>query len=159
MIAALPSDAENLFIILSAKALNNSLLVVTRASEEQNEDKLRRAGADTVFAPYTMAGRRLADSLLKPHVVEFVDFAMSIVGPKIMMEQVRVGSGTQFVSSTLGTLCSSSGVNVIVLAVRRSDGQMIFNPSADSQIAAGDFLIVLGDKPSLNKLENVLTDS
>jgi voltage-gated potassium channel len=78
LIAALPSDAENLFIILSAKTLNNNLSVVTRASEEQNEDKLRRAGADTVFAPYTMAGRRLADSLLRPHVVEFLDFTMSV---------------------------------------------------------------------------------
>src|ERR1700730_18635209 len=83
LIAALPSDAENLFIILSAKTLNPGLTVVTRASEEQNEEKLRRAGADTVFAPYTMAGRRLAYPLLRPHVVEFLDFATSPVGPKI----------------------------------------------------------------------------
>src|SRR3954447_7504772 len=117
LIAALPSDAENLFIILSAKTLKSSLIVVTRASEEQNEDKLRRAGADTVFAPYTIAGRRLAHSLLKPHVIDFLEFTMNIVGPNIVMEQVRVGSGTQFVSRTLGTLLSSSGVNVIVLAV------------------------------------------
>ena len=159
LIAALPSDAENLFIILSAKTLNNSLIVVTRASEEQNEDKLRRAGADTVFAPYTIAGRRLAHSLLKPHVIDFLEFTMNIVGPNIVMEQVRVGSGTQFVSRTLGTLLSSSGVNVIVLAVRRSDGQMIFNPPKDSEIAAGDFLIVLGDKSGLDELEKSLTDS
>jgi len=158
LIAALPSDAENLFIILSAKTLNSNLLVVTRASEEQNEQKLRRAGADTVFAPYTMAGRRLADSLLRPHVVEFLDFAMSVVGPKIMMEQVQVGSGTQVASRTLGALLSSGDVNVIVLAVRGSDGRMTFNPSTDTRIAAGDFLIVLGDKPSLNELERALTD-
>ncbi len=157
LIAALPSDAENLFIILSAKTLNSSLIVVTRASEEQNENKLRRAGADTVFAPYTMAGRRLAESLLRPHVVEFLEFATSLVGPKIMMEQVRIGSGAQAASRTLGTLLSSSDANVIVLAVRRSDGQMIFNPSTDSQIRAGDFLIVLGDKPSLNELEKAVT--
>jgi voltage-gated potassium channel len=159
LIAALPSDAENLFIILSAKTLNNSLIVVTRASEEQNEGKLRRAGADTVFAPYTMAGHRLAHSLLRSHVVEFLEFTTSVVGPNIMMEQVRIGSGTQFVSRTLGALLSGSGVNVIVLAVRRSDGQMIFNPSRDSEISAGDFLIVLGDKPSLNQLEKALTHS
>jgi len=133
--------------------------VVTRASEEQNEGKLRRAGADTVFAPYTMAGHRLAHSLLRPHVVEFLEFTTSVVGPNIMMEQVRIGSGIQFVSRTLGALLSGSGVNVIVLAVRRSDGQMIFNPSRDSEISAGDFLIVLGDKPSLNQLEKALTHS
>ena len=154
LIAALPSDAENLFIILSAKTLNNHLIVVTRASEEQNEVKLRRAGADTVFAPYTMAGRRLADSLLRPHVVEFLDFTMSVAGPKITMEQVHVGAGTA--SKTLGDLLSHTGAKVIVLAVRGSDGRMIFNPPTDTSIAAGDFLIVLGDKQNLNELERAL---
>jgi len=154
LIAALPSDAENLFIILSAKALNDNLIVVTRASEEENEAKLRRAGAHTVFAPYTMAGRRLADSLLKPHVVEFLDFTMSVAGAKITMEQVHVGAGTT--SKTIGTLLSSSDAKVIVLAVRGSDGRMMFNPPADTGISAGDFLIVLGDKESLNELERAL---
>jgi voltage-gated potassium channel len=154
LIAALPSDAENLFIILSAKTLNDKLIVVTRASEEQNEAKLRRAGADTVFAPYTMAGRRLADSLLRPHVVEFLDFTMSVAGPKITMEQVHVGAGTA--SRTLGSLLSTSGAKAIVLAVRGSEGSMIFNPPADTPIAAGDFLIVLGDKQNLNELERAL---
>jgi voltage-gated potassium channel len=158
LIAALPSDAENLFIILSAKTLNPNLIVVTRASEEQAEEKLRRAGADTVFAPYTMAGRRLAHSLLRPHVVEFLEFATTAVGPKIMMEQLRVGLGTKFVPRTLSTILSHNSLNVIVLAIRHSDGRMIFNPPADSQISTGDFLIVLGEKPSLKKLEQELTN-
>lgn len=157
LIAALPSDAENLFIILSAKNLNSDLVVVTRVSEEQNEQKLRRAGADTVFAPYTMAGRRLADSLLRPHVVEFLEFATSVVGPKIGMEQVHVRQGGPFHSGILGDLLASSGVNVIILAIRRSDGQMIFNPAPETRIAAGDFLIVLGDKTSLGALEKTLS--
>jgi voltage-gated potassium channel len=157
LIAALPSDAENLFIILSAKTLNNNLVVVTRASEEQNEEKLRRAGADTVFTPYTMAGRRLADSLLRPHVIEFLDIATGGFGPKITMEQLRVGSSTQVSAKTLGDLLSSTKANVIVAALRSSTG-MVFNPSPDTRIAAGDFLIVLGDKPSLNELEKALTD-
>lgn len=154
LIAALPSDAENLFIILSAKTLNPSLMVVTRASEEQSEAKLRRAGADTVFAPYTMAGRRLAHSLLRPHVVEFLDFATSAVGPNLAMEQLKVGSN--FISKTLGGVISDSGLNLILLAVRHPDGEMMFNPPADARIAAGDFLIVLGERPSLKKLEQVL---
>ncbi|HZS52914.1 MAG TPA: NAD-binding protein [Bryobacteraceae bacterium] len=157
LIAALPSDAENLFIILSAKTLNPKLLVVTRASEEQAEAKLRRAGADTVFAPYTLAGRRLANSLLRPHVVEFLDFATSAVAPEIMMEQVCVGPGTRFVSKTVGAMLSSSGANIILLAIRHSNGEMIFNPPADALISIGDFLIVLGERPGLKKLEQVLT--
>jgi voltage-gated potassium channel len=159
LIAALPSDAENLFVILSAKALNGNLVVVARVSEEHNEGKLRRAGACTVFAPYTMAGRRLADSLLRPHVVEFLEFTTSLVGPNIKMEQVRVGSRNQFESKTLGSMLSEIGIDVIVLAVRRSDSQMVFNPSTDFHIAVGDFLIVLGEKPGLNKLEKALEDS
>jgi voltage-gated potassium channel len=159
LIAALPSDAENLFIILSAKTLNPKLMVVTRASEEQAEEKLRRAGADTVFAPYTMAGRRLAHSLLRPHVVEFMDFATSAGGPKIMMEQVCVGGGAKFVSKTVGAMLSDIGLNIVLLAIRHSDGEMIFNPSGDSRISAGDFLIVLGERPSLKKLEQVLTSN
>ncbi len=157
LIAALPSDAENLFIILSAKNLNSNLVVVTRVSEEQNEEKLRRAGADTVFAPYTLAGRRLADSLLRPHVVEFLDFATSVVGPQIMMEQVHVSRERAIRSSILSDLLAAVGVNVIILAIRRSDGQMIFNPAADTRISADDYLIVLGDKPSLNELEKTLS--
>jgi len=155
LIAALPSDAENLFIILSAKTLNPRLNVVTRASEEQAEAKLRRAGADTVFAPYTLAGRRLANSVLKPHVVEFLDFATSAVAPQITLEQVQVG--TKFVSKTTSAMLSDAGANVILLAIRHANGEMIFNPPAQSQIAAGDFLIVLGEQASLKKLEAVLT--
>ncbi len=88
LIAALPSDAENLFIILSAKTLNPKLTVVTRASEEEAAEKLRRAGADTVFAPYTMAGHRLAQALVRPHVTEFLDFATKNTDLKVTLEQV-----------------------------------------------------------------------
>jgi voltage-gated potassium channel len=159
LIAALPSDAENLFIILSAKTLNSKLVVATRASEEQNEEKLRRAGADTVFTPYTMAGRRLADSLLRPHVIEFLDIATGGFGPKITMEQVYVASDGPKDSRTLGDLLTTTQSNVIVVALRDSQGRMKFNPSRDTRIGRGDFLIVLGDRPSLDVLENSVTKS
>jgi voltage-gated potassium channel len=157
LIAALPSDAENLFIILSAKTLNPKLTIVTRASEEEAGEKLRRAGADTVFTPYSMAGRQLADALLRPHVVEFLDFTRSNVGPKVTMEQVCVAPKTEFASRTLGQLLESRKSEVIVLAVRKQKGETIFNPPADFQVSAGDFLIVMGERPNLQKLEQILT--
>jgi voltage-gated potassium channel len=157
LIAALPSDAENLFIILSAKTLNPKLTVVTRASEEEAGEKLRRAGADTVFAPYTMAGQRLAHALVRPHVVQFLDLATTDVGPRIALEQVRVAPETQFVSKTLGEMVANCKAGVIVLAIRKPDARMIFNPPADTRIEAGDFLIVLGEQPELRELESVLT--
>jgi len=156
LIAALPSDAENLFIILSAKTLNPTLTVVTRVSEEEAGEKLRRAGADTVFTPYTMAGRQLADALLRPHVVEFLDFARSNMGSKITMEQVCVASKGELTSQSLSQLSELRKSGVIVLAIRTQTGETIFNPPDEVEISAGDFLIVMGERSSLQKLEQIL---
>lgn len=153
LIAALPGDAENLFIILSAKSLNPKLNVVTRASEEDAEAKLRRAGADTVFAPYTMAGQRLAQALIRPQVVKFLDFATNHVGPSIMMAQISVTANAELSSKTIGEIQARRDLGIIVLGMRRADGQMIFNPPPETGISGGDFLIVLGEQPSLNQLE------
>jgi voltage-gated potassium channel len=157
LIAALPSDAENLFIILSAKALNPALVVVTRASEEEAGEKLRRAGADTVLAPYAIAGRQLADALLKPHVVEFLDFARTDLSAKVSIEQICVGSHGAFRGKTLAELLAIRHAGAMVLAVHREGGETIFNPSSDVRISDGDFLIIMGEKGSLKELEKKLT--
>ena len=157
LIAALPSDAENLFIILSAKALNPQLTVVTRASEEEAGEKLRRAGADTVLTPFSMAGRQLADVLLRPQVVEFMDFARSNIGTGVVMEQVRVTPRTQVTAKTFGELLELRRSGVIVLAIRKQGGQTTFNPPPEFSISAGDVLIVMGERANLQKLEKILT--
>src|SRR6201997_4770414 len=128
LIAALPSDAENLFIILSAKTLNPKLTIVTRASEEEAEEKMRRAGADTVFTPYAMTGRQLADSLLRPHVVEFLDFGRSNMGPKVTVEQVCVATNAEVTKRTFGQLLDLRKSGVIILAIRKPGGETTFNP-------------------------------
>jgi voltage-gated potassium channel len=157
LIAALPSDAENLFIILSAKALNPKLRVVTRVSEEEAEEKLRRAGADTVLTPYAIAGNQMANALLRPHVVEFLDFEHSDLGPHVSIEQVCVASKASFGTRTLAQLMEHHHAGAIVLAVRRRSGEMLFNPSAELEIAPGDFLIVMGERARLEELEKTLT--
>lgn len=157
LIAALASDADNLFIILSAKALNPQLIVVTRASEEEAGEKLRRAGADTVLTPFSMAGRQLADVLLRPHVVEFIDFARSNMGAGVVMEQVRIAPETEFKGKTLGELMELRTTGIIVLAIRKASGETTFNPPADFPISAGDFLIVMGERANLERLEKLLT--
>jgi voltage-gated potassium channel len=156
LIAALPSDAENLFIILSAKALNPALIVVTRASEEEAGQKLRRAGADTVLTPYAIAGRQLAEALLKPHVVEFLEFAKSDLGAKVTIEQLCVSSDGAFRGKTLAELLEFREAGTIVLAVHRKDGETIFNPSAEVTLADGDVLIVMGERASVQELEKKL---
>lgn len=156
LVAALPSDAENLFVILSAKTLNPKLNIVTRASEEEAGEKLRRAGADTVFAPYTMAGQRLAHALVRPHVVEFLGFANNPTGSRIMMEQVRVAEGSNFDSKMLRDIHIRRDLGVILLAVRKEDGRMLFNPPLETKVCAGDHLIVIGEQPNLQRLEQIL---
>jgi voltage-gated potassium channel len=157
-IAALATDADNVFVILSAKTLNPRLTVVTRASEEGAEEKLRRAGADTVFSPYSMAGHRLAQALLRPHVVQLLDFSGQAVGLDVTMEQLRVPQDTALAARRLSDLVPRDA-RMIVLAIRKSEGKMIFNPPVDMEVSAGDVLIVMGEQPSLRSMEVALTKS
>jgi voltage-gated potassium channel len=158
LVAALPSDAENLFVILSAKALNPRLNVATRASEEEAEQKLRRAGADIVFAPYTVAGRQLAHAMLRPHVLEFLEFSRTSIGPRIATEQIQVAPGAAR-AATLGRLLGPDDSGVIVLALRQVGGNTIFHPRTDQPIAEGDHLIVMGERENLITLEHRMIGS
>jgi voltage-gated potassium channel len=158
LIAALTTDADNLFVILSAKALNPNLKVAVRVSEEDSEEKLRRAGADTVFAPYGITGYRLAQSLLRPHVFEFLDLTTKNIGLDVAIEQLRVSPASELASKSLLQLQIRRDLGVIVLAIRRAGGQMVFNPPAEAEIGGGDFLIVMGEPENLRKLEKMLSE-
>jgi voltage-gated potassium channel len=136
--------------------LNPSLTVVTRASEEEAEEKLRRAGADTVLSPYSITGHRLAQALLRPHVVQLVDFAGKSVGLDVTMEQLRVAADAGI--RKLDQLVTRDA-GLIVLAIGKPDGKMIFNPPSDSEVSGGDVLIVMGEQPNLRNVENALTKS
>ncbi len=156
LVAALATDANNLFVILSAKGLNPNITVATRAADEGAEDKMRRAGADAVFAPYSITGHRLAQSLLRPHVARFLDFATGDAGLEAVIEQVRVAESSAVASRTIREMQLGRDFGVIVLAIRSKDGGMLFNPPADTAVQAGDFLIVMGKADNLHTLENLL---
>ncbi|HTA68124.1 MAG TPA: NAD-binding protein [Bryobacteraceae bacterium] len=158
LIATLSSDADNLFVILSAKALKPSLLVSARIATEETERKMRLAGADYVFAPYDMTGYRMAQVMLKPHVFQFIDFTTKNLGLDVGMEQVRVPASSEFVSKSLEEMQLRRELGVIVLAIRKSDGRMLFNPPADAEIHGGDFLIVMGESANLQRLEQMLAE-
>jgi len=157
LVAALATDADNVFLILSAKTLNPAVNVAARVGDEEAEQKLRTAGADAVFAPYTHAGHQLALSLLRPHVVQFLDSATKSVGLDVGFEQVRVAPGSELASKSLRQLQIRRDLGVIVLAIRRSDGRMQFNPPAEAVLEAGDFVIVMGEIANLHKLESLMT--
>lgn len=157
LIASLSTDADNLFLVLSAKGLNSHLVVSARVIEEEAELKLKRAGADLALTSYNITGTRLAQAILRPHVVQFLDFATMPLGASIGIEQVKVGTTSPFNSKSLGESQLRRQTGVIILAIRKADGQMLFNPDANAQLCSGDFLIAMGEAPNLRKLENLLT--
>jgi voltage-gated potassium channel len=156
LVAALATDADNLFVLLSAKALNPKIHVAARAAEEGAGEKMRRAGADAVLAPYSIAGHRLAQSLIRPHVVQFLDFTTQDIGIDVSFEQVRVAETSAAIGRTLRDLALGKELGVIVMGIRRSDGAMIFNPPADTAIYGGDYLIVMGPQENLRNLEKLV---
>jgi len=158
VVAALATDADNLFTVISSKTLNPKVYVAARAAEDEAADKLRRVGADAVFAPYTMTGIRLAQSLLKPHVRQFLDFTTThSLGLNVRIEQLEVAAASDLVGRTLAETRLRTELQVIVLAIRRADGEMVFNPPAETAIAAGDYLIVMGAPEPLRRLEQRVT--
>jgi len=153
LIAALATDADNLFAVISAKTLNSRLRVAARAAEEEAERKMRQVGADSVFAPYVMTGTRLAQSLLKPHVHQFLDFATTSIGLNVRIEQLEVSVRSDLQGRSLADSKIRSELKVIVLAIRRANGTMLFNPPADAVIETSDYLIVMGEPDPLRRLE------
>jgi voltage-gated potassium channel len=155
LIATLATDADNLFLVLSAKSLNPKLRVCARLSEEGAEGKFRRAGADFVFAPYDITGNRMAQALLKPHVFQFIDFTTKGMGLDVGIEQVQVAPQSEFTGHTLEQLQLRRDLGVIVLAIRKANAEMVFNPPADAEIGGGDYLVVMGEAANLRKLEQM----
>ncbi len=157
LIATLASDADNLFVILSAKALNARLHLAARVDEEASEQKMRRAGADFVFAPYNSTGHRMAQALIRPHVHQFIDFTTKGIGLDVGIEQVNVSTRSVCADRTLAEMQSNRELGVIVLAIRKAGGEMLFNPPTETKIVAGDHLIVMGEAVHLQQLEQLLT--
>ena len=109
LVATLGSDADNLFLILSAKSLNSRLHLAARIDEEASEQKMRRAGADFVFAPYNSTGHRMAQALLKPHVHQFMNFATQETGLDVNIEQVQVSTRSSFADENVGGAARAAG--------------------------------------------------
>ena len=158
LVAAIASDAENVYVALSARVLNPKLIISARASDEQAVEKLRRAGASTVFTPYEFIGHRLAQSMLRPHVLSFLDIASAFQGSDLdlEMEQIRVSERSQVAAKTLEQSRVRQAFGVIVLAVIKPDGAMQFNPAGDTLIQAGDVLIAMGERSRLSEMEETL---
>jgi len=153
LFAALATDAENVFVTLTAKELNPSLFVVARAEGERSERTLIHAGADKVISPYAMGGHRMAQSALRPAVVDIIELATHHQSLELQMEEVAVPPHSPCAGATIRDSGLGAQLGVIVVAIKRASGIMVFNPSPDDKVEAGDRLIAMADPARLKELE------
>ena len=149
--ACLPDDADNVYVVLTARDLNPQMHIVARAAEEQAEPKLIRAGANRVVAPTIIGGHRMAMALTKPAVDDFLG---SITANKLELafEQLEVEPSSILTGQKLSKTTIRSELDIVVVSIRRSNGQILFNPSGEATIESGDILIAIGHAESLMKL-------
>ena len=155
LVSVLPTDAENLYVVLSARELNPKLFVLARASDEGAEQKMLRAGATRVVSPYLTGGLKIAHTILKPAVMDFIEFATKAGNIEIQMEEVPVHKGSKLVGMALYESGIGRDLGVIVVAIKNKEGGMRFNPTSKTIIQESDTLIALGEVSKLNELEEM----
>ncbi len=157
IVAALPSDAENLYTVLSAKTLNPDIRAIARASTEEAVQKLQRGGADAVISPYITGGKRMAASALRPQVMDFVDGILTGADRQLYMEEVLLDPAIcPYLGETLQKARLRSQTGALVLAIRRTDGTLIGGPTGDTILLPGDLLICMGTAEQLRSLNQIL---
>ncbi len=157
LIAAVGTDAENVYTVLTARVMRPDLFIIARVESDDAEHKLKRAGADRVISPYHIGATHIAQSALRPAVVDFVQLATSSLHLDLSMEQVHINEGSPLVGRTLQESGIRQKFGVIVIAIKRADGGMEFNPAPESMVRAGDEMVVLGQPQSVKALEDTVT--
>lgn len=155
LITVAPTDEENVFITLSARALNPKLYIVARSIMEENEGKLRMAGADRVMSPYVMGGRRMATAVIRPNVLDFLELALHTDEVQMMIEEMTIHPGSCFVGMSLKDADLRQHTGVTVIGIKRQNGKVIANPHGEEILSAGDVLIVLGLREELDNAEHL----
>ena len=155
LVCAVSSDPDNLYITLTARDLNKDVRIVARANEEAAVGRLIKAGADKVVSPALTGSTRMAQMMLRPAVADFIELATMTERLELEIEQVEIGEESPFIGLALKDTGIRSEHGVIVIAIRRADGAMIFNPFADTIIEVKDALVALGSHSSLQTLEQM----
>ncbi len=158
LVAALESDAGNLFVTLNARTANPDLFIVSRVRIEKNEDKLQRAGADRVVNPQSIGGARAAAFLLQPHVTEFLDVVMRDRDIEFRLEEITVPPGSPLAGRSIREAQVRDQTGALVLALRQRDGAFLTNPGPELVLEAGQILIAIGTKAELDALEVLAGD-
>jgi voltage-gated potassium channel len=154
-VCVLPSDAQNLYVILTAKELNPKIWILSRSEEEQSEHRLVRAGADRVMSPYTLGGSRMAMAILRPAMLDFIEITTRRQSLELRMDEMEICAGSPLIGKSLEESEIRQRYGLIIVAVKKESGKMIFNPVASYVIQSGDKLIALGEEDNVSKLSQV----
>jgi len=157
VVCVLSSDAENLYVILTAKELNADVYILSRCEEEPSEHRLLRAGADRVISPYTMGGMRMAMAILRPAMMDFIEITTRRQSLELRMEELPVSDDSAIIGKSLEASEIRKSYGLIIVAIKKDSGKMIFNPQAGYIIEKGDRLIALGEDEDVNRFTRVCT--
>jgi voltage-gated potassium channel len=155
LVTVAASDADNLYITMSARLLNEKLYIVARAEGDQAEQKLLRAGASRVVTPYAIGGTKVAHAVLRPNVVDFIELATATEHLDLQIEETTIQPHSPLTGKTLRASRLRDELGLIVVAVKKPQGHMIYTPPGEHVIEAGDTLIALGRRPQLDKLDEL----
>lgn len=155
LVAVLSTDPENVFATLSARVLNPGIFIVARAIDEDTESKLLKAGANRVVKPYELGGTRMAEIVLRPGVLDFIDVVIGSRKVDIHMEEITVKKGSKMHKKTLAQLPLRTEFNTIIVAIQNEEkGIFIYNPKSDTIVDEGNKLIAIGEEANLDKLKD-----
>jgi voltage-gated potassium channel len=156
LVAATTTDATNIYTVLTARSLNPHIKIIARASDVAAEKHLKTAGADIVISPYAAAGHRIAQSFLRPNLLDFLDITSDRSGTfQMLIEEIRIAPKSALAGATVGSSGIHHQFGIMILAIRRADGSTRFNPQAHEIIGAEDCLIAMGETAQLARLESV----
>ena len=154
LVAVVGTDAENVYTVLSARVMRPNLFIISRAETDDATQKLKRAGADRVISPYQIGGMQIAQTALRPAVVDFVELATSADNIELAMEEITIAPRSPLSNRSIVEANLRQRYGVIVVGIQRHDRRMEFNPEPETRIESGDKLVVLGRPESLKRLES-----